>query len=172
MPRFQDIPKFPRAHFEVTVGWTYLEIQLNEFDSNGQLDLDPDFQREHVWTKEQQESYVEYILMGGEVARNIIFNCATWPRSITEPITLIDGKQRLEAVRAFMRNELPAFGAMYDDYEDRPDTLSVARFSFRICGLESREDILNLYLSINAGGTPHTQKELNRVRLMLNGELE
>ena len=171
MPSFRDIPKFPRAHFEVTVGWTFLETQLKELDSAGQLDLDPDFQREHVWTKDQQISYVEYILMGGEVGRNVIFNCASWPRGITEPITLVDGKQRIEAVRYLMRNDLPAFGFTYREYEDRIDTM-ITRFSFRICGLESREDILNLYLSINAGGTPHTQMELNRVRLMLRGELK
>ena len=169
MTKFLDIPKFPRAHFEVTVGWTYLESQLDALDSDGQLELDPDFQREHVWTKEQQISYVEYILMGGEVGKNIIFNCATWPRGITEPITLVDGKQRIEAVRAFMRNDLPAFGVTYRDYEDRIDTM-ITRFSFRICGLESREDILNLYLSINAGGTPHTQAELDRVQLLLKAE--
>ena len=171
MPKFRDIPKFPRAHFEVTVGWTYLETQLDELDSDGQLDLNPDFQREHVWTEEQQMDYVEYILMGGEVGRNIIFNCAGWPRTITEPITLVDGKQRIEAVRAFMRNDLRAFNVRYRDYEDRIDTM-ITRFSFRICGLKSREDILNLYLSINAGGTPHTQMELNRVRLLLSGELK
>lgn len=40
-------------------------------------------------------------------------------------------------------------------------------FKFRICNLRTEAEVLRLYLAINAGGTPHTEEELNRVRRML-----
>ena len=35
------------------------------------LVLNPDFQRGHVWTEEQQTAYIEYLLMGGMSGRTI-----------------------------------------------------------------------------------------------------
>lgn len=163
---FSDIPKFPSANYEVSAGWSHLESTLDLLNEEGQLDLDPDFQRAHVWTREQQIAYVEYILRGGEVAKNITFNCAGWPSSASEPIVLVDGKQRLEAARAFLRGDLPAFGRKISEYEGKLNSL-IARFNFRICSLATREEVLQLYLNINAGGTPHAEDEIQRVRDML-----
>ena len=40
-------------------------------------------------------------------------------------------------------------------------------FNFQVCQIENRADILRLYLNINAGGTPHTKEELDKVRVLL-----
>jgi hypothetical protein len=173
MPKFRDIPQFPRAYYEVDVAWRYLEDHLKSWADDhggkmGGLNLDPDFQRTHVWTREQQVAYVEYQLRGGEVGRNVIFNSPDWDRGYERPTELVDGKQRLEAVRAFMRDEFPVFGHLCSEHEDKLS--SDFRFKFRVCKLESREEILQLYLNINAGGTPHTQDELDRVRALLEAE--
>lgn len=169
--KFRDIPQFPQAHHEVSVAWKYLEETLERwaetFDGGkGGLNLDPDYQREHVWTREQQTAYVEYALMGGETGRTIIWNNPTWNQSFEAPTELVDGKQRLEAARAFLRNEIPAFGTLLKDYEDKLPAMD-PRFVFQVCKLKTREEILRLYLNINAGGTPHTQEELDRVRSLL-----
>ncbi len=163
---FKDIPQFPKAHYKVSVDWGHLEAQLEELNAEGCLDLDPDFQRAHVWTEEQQIAYVEYVLRGGEVAKNLTFNAPGWPASHGVPIQLVDGKQRLEAARAFMRDDLKAFGHRYSEFEGRFRTIDI-RFEFRICSLETREEVLQLYLNINAGGTPHSAEEIERVRAML-----
>ncbi len=176
MPLFRDIPQFPRAHYEVDVAWRYVEDTLTSWADTaggmGGLDLSPDYQRAHVWTREQQIAYVEYQLMGGEVGRNIVFNSPDWGRGYQRPTELVDGKQRLEAVRAFMRDEFPVFGHVFSAYTDKLTNLLT--FKFRVCSLETREEILQLYLNINAGGTPHTKDELDRVRALLmeaRGEL-
>lgn len=64
----------------------------------------------------------------------------------------------LEAVRAFLRDEFTAFGSLRSEYTDHM-RLHLG-FKWRICGLATRAEILQLYLNINAGGTPHTQSEL------------
>jgi len=38
------------------------------------LQLNPDFQRGHVWIENQQIKYIEYILRGGKTARVIYLN--------------------------------------------------------------------------------------------------
>lgn len=172
--KFGDIPQFPKAHYEIDVGWGYMEEQLKSLsevcEDYGGLDLDPDFQRTHVWTKRQKIAYVEYQLRGGEVGKHIIFNSPYWmqmrgKRSVT---VLVDGKQRLEAVRGFVRNDFKVFGAYHSEFEDRIPMLQTLKF--RICSLHTREQVLQLYLNINAGGTPHTKEELDRVRAMLKKE--
>ena len=168
MPKFSDIPLFPRAYYETDVEWPYLETMLKFLDGEKSLlVLDPEYQRAHVWTREQQIAYVEYCLRGGEIGRVIVWNCATWQHSLTDsPIELVDGKQRLEAVRAFLRGDIPVFGHYYSEWEGSIRGV-ITGFKFRICTLQTRKEVLEFYLSINAGGTPHTKEELDQVRNLL-----
>ena len=171
MPRLRCIPQFPRSAYEVSVGWRYLEGHLEEWNTDGMLRLDPDFQRGHVWTKEQQIAYVEYILRGGDVSRRIVFNSKDWDKLQSNQIELLDGKQRLEAALGFMRDEVPAFGYTRSEYADDLRFVD-CRFQFQVVSLDTRAEVLDLYLKINAGGTPHTPEELDRVRAMLTQEQE
>jgi len=171
--KFNDIPQFPAARWAVDVPWTHLESNLETLAGGGELRLDPDYQRAHVWTSEQQVAYVEFQLMGGELSRSIIFNAPFWTKTGTPPeethVELLDGKQRLEAVRAFLRGDIPVFGLRYEEFEDKLPTME-HRFRFQVCCLETREEVLRLYLKINAGGTPHSKAELDRVRALLEKE--
>lgn len=169
MARFQDIEQLPRARYEVDVSWRDLEGFIQNAISKDGLNLEPDFQRAHVWTRDQQRAYVEYVMQGGEVGRNLTFNSPGWGYKLEiGTYEIVDGKQRLEAVRAFLRDEFPAFGSLRSEYTDL--MRHILGFKWRICGLETRAEILQLYLNINAGGTPHTQAELDRVRIMLAKE--
>lgn len=167
MLSFQDIPQFPKAAYEVDVSWNYIEQQIEGFTKDFGLDLNPDFQRAHVWTEDQQRAYIEYIMQGGEVGKNITFNCPGW-RSMAKNgrMEIVDGKQRLEAVRKFLRNDLHVFGYKYLEFTGKL-RITTHGFKWRVCELNKRSDLLRLYLNINAGGTPHTDRELARVRRLL-----
>ena len=141
MARFRDIPLFPRAHYEVDVDWHFLESFISRAIKEDGLNLDPDFQRAHVWTREQQVAYVEYILKGGEVGRNLTFNAKGWGYDlVTGSYEIVDGKQRLEAARAFLRDDFPVFGHYRSEYTDRMRLH--AGFKWRICSLETRQEVL------------------------------
>lgn len=167
---FKDIPQFPRAHYQVDVSWDYLadhiEHHTNQDRYCAPLDLEPDLQRAHVWTQAQQIAYVEYILRGGEVGRNLTFNCPGWMYDWRGPYVIVDGKQRLRAARAFLSDEIPAFGLKRSEYSGRL-SMTGPSFCWRVCTLDTRRELLEFYLSINAGGTPHTKAELDKVRKML-----
>lgn len=169
MPSFQDIPQFPTSYYQIDVDWHYLEDHIKRAIESDGLNLEPDFQRSHVWTTQQQINYVEYILKGGEVGKNLTFNAPGWQTHIEiGPYEIIDGKQRLEAVRKFLRNDLRVFGILFSDFTGHLRLFH--SFKWCVCSLETRAETLQLYLNINAAGTPHTEEELNRVREMLKAE--
>lgn len=173
--RWDELPSFPRAHYTVDVEWGYLEQQIERSQEYG-LDLDPDYQRVHVWTPEQRRKYLEYVLQGGEVGRTLTFVCTDWNKTPVPGYSLLDGKQRLETVRMFMRDEVAVFpGFRRPEGWKRSEVggslrLVQASFKWQVVQTPTRADVLQLYLSINAGGTPHSEEELERVRRMLAEE--
>lgn len=171
--KWRDIPKIERWGRSFTIPWNYLERQLTEYAEQAALDIDPDFQRGHVWSREQQIKYVEYILRDGNLNRHIIFNCSGFFDGATEsPMLLIDGKQRLQAARLFISNELPVFGGLRrqdftwegKNISRMPPSLS---FTFYVNDLQTRAEILQFYLDLNTGGVVHSDTEIDRVRQLL-----
>ncbi len=167
--KFKDIPQLTNpAHYRVNQGWKNLKDSLIYYQTEklAKLDLDPPFQRGHVWTIKQQIAYVEFKLRGGSGSDELQFNCIGWMNDYKGPFVLVDGKQRLTAVLKFMNNELPAFGVYYNDFEDSLGSMDPS-FLFCINNLPSMKAVLQWYLELNSGGTPHTKEELNKVREML-----
>ncbi len=169
---FDDIPQFPHSQYEIDVSWCDLERHIANWERSYALNLDPDFQRGHVWTKAQQTAYVEYQLQGGEIGKSIIFNHPSWNRAALREsaLQIVDGKQRLEAVRAFLRGDVTAFGRSIKQFNGQLHVFGPG-FRWKVVALHTREQLLRLYLNINAGGTPHTPSELQRVRWMLDDEI-
>lgn len=168
--RFNDIPKVTKQpSYTVEVGWymllNYLEKQTKEYS----LDLDPDFQRAHVWTESQQVAYVEAKLRGVTSGSDILFNHAGWMRNFRGKTELVDGKQRLTAVTRFLKDEIRAFGLLCSEYEGRLPLMDPS-FRIHINDLPDRKSVLKWYLELNGGGTPHTKQELEMVEALLKEE--
>jgi hypothetical protein len=87
-------------------------------------------------------------------------------------MVLIDGKQRLQAARLFMGNQLPVFGDVYrKDFRRQGKPMLLfshqINFTFNINDLQTREEILQLYLDINTGGVVHSNDEILKVSELL-----
>lgn len=132
--------------------------------------LVPDFQRGRVWTVEQKERWVGFILEGGRS-----------PAMFTQVIKgdfgdwLIDGQQRLFALHDFYVGKIGATfldGTRMEAITDWTPTERrfYRRLSIPVAELSedvSKREILQLYLSLNSAGTPHTTGELDTVRAQL-----
>ena len=165
--KFKDIPEFTSSgNYRVNVGWNYIETWLSCHES---LDLDPDFQRAHVWTEDKQIAYIEFGLRGGKSGRDIYFNQKGWMGKFEGPLVLVDGKQRLEAVRRFIHNEIPAFGTFFKDFEDKFPQMRFD-FVFHVNDLKTRKEVLQWYIDLNSGGVVHTTEEIEKVKLLLKEE--
>lgn len=174
LTRFQDIPKLIICHNSCDYSLDYLVKQVKQWTlpEEGGLQLNPDFQRGHVWTQAQQIAYVEYLLRGGISGRDLYFNYPSW-RIEVEPgkyndFVFVDGLQRYTAISKFLADEFPVFGSRYSEFTDSLRLTNTVRV--HINDLDSKEKVLEWYLQMNAGGTPHSTKELDRVRALLAAE--
>lgn len=176
LTRFRDIPPFVRdGAYEVDIPFDsileWIERGQTEQPPMSRLDIDPDFQRVHVWKPKQQTAWLEYWLRGGRTGRVIYFNHPGWMRGYQGDFVLVDGKQRLEAVRAFQHNEIKVFGSHFKEYTDKC-SFTQATLKFNVNTLKTRREVLSWYIQFNAGGTPHTRKEIDRVIELYKAEVE
>ena len=167
--KFQDIPQFTRTPtYAVNNCWKYISKWLESQYEIG-LDLNPDFQRAHVWDEAQQIKYVEFRLKGGASGKDLYFNHPNWMGSFTGDFVLVDGKQRLNAVLRFMNNEIPAFGTLYKDFEGSIRS-TTADFVVHVNDLKTRAEVLRWYIDLNTGGVEHTSEEIDKVKKLLEEE--
>lgn len=196
--KFSDIPEMTSVgNYETNMPLSLLENKIVEWidDKDLPLVLNPDFQRGHVWTKEQQIAFVEFFLRGGMTGRVLYFNYPNWghftpiPKGQYSEFIIVDGLQRLTALRKFVRGEIPAFGHYHNNSSlcevntaytgDHPyfsDRIRMCRASdnlkINVNNLKTRAEVLQWYLDFNVGGTPHSKKEINKVKKLLEEEKE
>lgn len=168
-----------RASFDVLFGGVgALESQLASMERDWGLNLAPDFQRGHVWNDAQRQAYVEGIFdeTVTSAQKVIQFNCPHWDREpapgtsdLPEEIQIVDGLQRLTALRMFMAGQVRPFGMTYEELLQTDFSPKSPRYwvKFAVHTFQTREQLLDFYLRINAGGTPHSEQELERVAALL-----
>lgn len=160
--------------YQVDVSLEFLTEYFNSLSEAYNVQLNPDFQRGHVWTKRQQQQYIKNFLRNTRTNRLVYFNCIDF--SHYEPSELVDldpkdflcvdGLQRLTALLAFRNNELDIDGYFYRDFEDTP-RIMVGRIHVNINTLRSKKELLEWYLLLNETGVPHSQAELARIKDMI-----
>jgi uncharacterized protein with ParB-like and HNH nuclease domain len=95
-----------------------IEDWQNGVDTDVKLDMNPDFQRGHVWTEKQQIAFIETILKNGaKNARTIYLNHPNWLRRNNNnynEFVCVDGLQRYTATKKFINNELKVFDLYYN----------------------------------------------------------
>lgn len=171
--KFRDIPQFTRTgnwecDFTLPELVKFVEKEVEEQN----LQLEPDFQRGHVWTEEQQIAFLEFFLRGGKTGRVIYLNNPSWtfPNEEYNEYVCVDGLQRYTAIKRFINNEIPVFGTYYKDYEDNMRSSRTMRLNINDLG--SRKEVLQWYIEFNSGGTPHTENEIERVKKLLAEEIK
>ena len=169
MPHYNDIQKYTRdGHYRIDVSLDYLEHLIERYTDDYDAELNPDFQRGHVWDEGRQIAFVEHILRGGKGSNEIRFNCPDWGSGARRKMVLVDGLQRVTACMRFLQNEIPAFGHLHSEWDGlaRSDIGLVVRVN----DLKTREEVLRWYLEINTGGVVHTDEEISKVRKLLEIE--
>lgn len=183
---FRDIPQFCQdGHYQINTCLDMFDDNIKRYEIEYGLILNPDFQRGHVWSKAQQIAFVEYFLKGGRSGRTFYFNHPQWmnwnaKKGEYRDFVVVDGLQRITALLAFVRGELPAFGLYVYSLLNPPNVECFqgklmhlkcnSNLIININNLPTRAHVLRWYLQMNSGGTPHTKAELQRVKDMLDAE--
>jgi len=170
--QLREVPQLTRmAAYHVNTDLWYLDGTIERYQSEYNLDIDPDFQRAHVWTEDKQIAYMEYLFKGGQMSNRLLFNYPHWMgrmQSTTDRMVLVDGKQRLEAMMKFKRNELPVFGHTFREWDDAKIACRHVQLEIYINDLAERKDVLKWYIDLNSGGVVHTDEEIQKVQKMLD----
>lgn len=172
------------AAYEVDFPWAHMDSLFAGWARDyGGIEFDPDFQRGHVWTPSQQCHFIENILRGVVSSSGFLmqFNCANWDTigvqrdsDLPDGFQCIDGLQRITAVREFLAGRVRPFGLSVDDLDCSSFSPKSNAFRFRVAvhDFQFRADLLQHYIDLNSGGTPHSNEEIARVRRLLESAQE
>lgn len=157
-----------RVHYQ-TVDYDIKYLKARVGDT---FDINPDYQREHVWTKEQRELFLGFFLENGRMPLIFLQDDNDW----VTPFEVIDGKQRLTSCVMFIDGEVCARlsdgrSVWWRDFNER-DRRMVPSIKCGIVRLESRAEVLRFYLKLNRGGTVHSDEEIARVQALLDEATE
>jgi hypothetical protein len=168
----------PKARYEVDHSFSYVELALEGYADPDGLELVPDFQRGHVWTREQQERWMESVIRGSiSVAGLTIqlnapaFEPSSYLGKLPRTAVCIDGLQRLTAIRKFNTGEINVFGLTVDHLKGTAHDIKQYHFKVAVHSFQTKVDLLQYYIDLNAGGTPHSKLEIDRVIAMKNSNV-
>lgn len=168
--KFSDIPQFTsHGSWECNYSLVSFVKFIEDAEREEGLDMNPDFQRGHVWTEDQQIKYIEFLLRGGKTARVIYLNNSSWnkvsAKSANDTYVCVDGLQRATAIKRFVKNEIRVFGLLFNEFEGSPRMMQGVLIN--VNDLKTRKEVLQWYLEFNSGGTVHSEEEINRVKELL-----
>ena len=128
-------------------------VSLVQNIEDGRIDMNPPYQRGLVWTPAQKCKLINSIIAGLQLP-SIYFR--EMPLSAQYVYEVVDGKQRLDALRGFLRDEWAYNGNVFSkspkDFQAFMYTITVP--GVYVKGL-SDEDTVELYERLNFGGVPH-----------------
>lgn len=163
------------AKWQADFRWNTMEDQIRAMGEDyGGLEMEPDFQRGHVWTPEQRVHFIENCLRGVVPSSGFLiqfnspsFNDDGIKTDLPKGLQCVDGLQRFTTVVEFVKGNVKPFGLTAAELHMTP--FAPGRFHMKVAihDFTSRTDLLEHYLSINTGGTPHSPGEIARVRALL-----
>ncbi|GGR13195.1 hypothetical protein GCM10008957_27690 [Deinococcus ruber] len=115
----------------------------------------PTWQRPAVWRAAQQIRLIESCFLGFDIGRFLV----TESHTLALDGLLLDGQQRLLAIRSYLQGEITVFGARFQELteRDRRRFLDTLLPTARLNADQLSEAVLiDLYVRLNYGGTAHT----------------
>ena len=132
----------------------------------GELDLDPPYQRGHVWSLREQQDFIGYLLEGGETT-------AAYIRYLETSSEVVDGKQRITAIYLWWKGQISARLSDGREVWSKDMAADERRFVNMDLSLPvnyvvgTDMEIMKMYLRLNRGGKAHDPSELARVENLI-----
>lgn len=134
-----------------------------DYDNNRETHIidyaTPEFQRSaDKWTNQQQVSFVQNILKGYKTEIILFRFCED------EDAKILDGLQRLTAIRKFFEGDVKPFGVSYFDFNiDLINHLRSLYISTKIITFNKWYEVGEFYVEINEGIT-HSDKDIQKCK--------
>lgn len=131
----------------------------------------PEYQRDLVWSLKQKQDLIMSVLIDNPIG-DFVFKEVRINKGATFHYSVIDGQQRINALREFVTNQFPMEdGRFFSNllYWDQRRVFE-RRVMYYTVPNASLEDEIDIYLGRNKGGTAHTKKELDKAIKMLKNK--
>lgn len=161
----------PRLEENEDIRFTYSQrdmrslLHLNYHGSG--LDLNPDYQRELVWTEDQKVALIESIFRNIDIGKFTIIRRPFRSR-LVHYYEILDGKQRVQALMDFYECRFKYKGLTYNDLHWR-DQIHFMGYSVNWAETEplTDEQKYRYFLKLNVTGTPIDPKHIEKVKKLL-----
>jgi len=146
------------------------------FDDMG-FDLDPDYQREHIWTEQQKIDLIDSIFRNIDIGKFTIIR-RPWGNDPHKPATpllyeVLDGKQRITAIVDYFLNRFKYKGKYFSELCPRDrGHFKHYRISYAECEPLTQEQKYRYFLKLNTCGTPVDPNHIKKVQEMWEKEKE
>ena len=156
--------------------WTVATI-LSQIEQ-GNIDLNPGFQRRNAWNDNKRSKLIESIMIGYPIPEIVLAE----NKNKRNSYIVIDGKQRLLTIAGFKKPEVYQYWTKkipkttgltssynqktYKDIDSNPDMLRIFENSALRCTVISNypsdESLYDIFYRLNSGSTPLSSQELRQ----------
>lgn len=158
---------------QFTIGHLIHNKQEHEKNDSGHCSADryacgypiPSFQRDLVWTPEQEERFIQSIWLGLPLGTYCVHRSDWFSDGTAKPMSgwLLDGQQRLTTLERYFNDEFPVYGGGYSELKasDRR-RFSLVVFPVNEVALWDEAKAKEIYNLMAFGGTAHKPSEYAR----------
>lgn len=159
--QFSNNKYYPLTYQQRDIG-SLISMVYSEYG----FDFDPDYQRELVWNIEDKISLIDSIMAKRDIGK-FVLNHREWHE--TKPLTeIIDGKQRLTAIKEFYEDQFKYRGKFFSELHPRDkNTFENKAVSVALLDNATYEEILETFVAVNTTGKPQDVDHLNKVKTEL-----
>ena len=178
---FHVRPPFPRTEtilscnkeFRPYYSNTTLDSLLYRYYQAG-IDLDPEYQREYVWTPDDKLALIDSVFNNRDIGK-FAFVERNWKTELKEKgdglmWEILDGKQRLRTLLDYYENRFSYKGIYYSDlcFEDIIHWREFPITYAEIPGVPDRKTVLKCFLHLNRSGRIMDADHLAKIQTMLD----
>ena len=133
------------------------------------VDMNPDYQRDFVWTAEDKEYLIDSIFKGVDIGKFVfvVRPMEEWHKDFIS-YEILDGKQRLNALIEFYENRFPYKGVYYNELSHKDKrTFTDHTVSLAEVRDASKKEVLESFLLLNRCGHVMNKAQLEKVEEMI-----
>lgn len=128
------------------------------------IDMNPDYQRGHVWTEEDKVALIDSIFKGIDIGK---FAFAT-KHDMDFYYEIVDGKQRMTAIIEFYENRFRYRGKFFNELSHR-DQDYIENYHVSVADIRGadRNTVMKHFVAMNSQGRVMDSAHLEKVRAMI-----
>ncbi len=131
------------------------------------VDMDVDYQREHVWTTKDKIELIDSIFDNIDIGKFVFVQRNM--RVAGKLYEILDGKQRLTAITEFVEDRLKYRGFYFSELSHHDQyKFTDTNVSYGYLENPSKEAIFETFIKLNTCGKPMASKHINHVKQLLS----